>query len=784
MQLRLFLNDFRKKAWKNVCLFLFMCLSVTMAATVVLMLTQLFSSLRTMYETAQPPHFLQMHSGALVQEDIDAFNERYDGVTAWQTVPMIDLYGETLTVQGTEKTFTLADCRLDISLVKQNEGLDVLLDAKRQPLRLSERQIGVPVILLEQYDIAIGDRITVCADGRTEEFTVAAYVYDGMMNSTMCSSTRFLISDGAFDALLGEIGETEYLIETWFTDSSLASAYQSAYEQHTPELPKNGQAITYTMIFLLSALTDLMTAMVFVLAGVVLLVIVVLCMRYVILAELEDDVREIGTMKSIGIPERGIARIYLSRIELLLSAACVCGFVFALLFSRVCQAHAVRMFGEQPLGAGSIAAAVCAVVLTAVVIRWSAGRILRRIRTRTITELLVRNDGFGKKRAARSRLYRTKHLPLDLSVALHEVRHGYGIVFWLLLLVAFLICVPMRTQQTMQDPLFVTYMGSPQCDILAEAVQGDAVEERAQALQSYLEELRADGMVKDVRTLRRVRLQALSASGERVGVHVDCGEGAGSGIAYLSGTHPVKETELALSALLAEELGKETGDIVTVTDGGQTYELVLCGIYQDVTSGGRTAKTVCAFSQAPAEKYTCQVQLTEAADAAAAADAMHSALSGGYSIESMSGFLDQTLGGVSARVAQAAGLVLLTGVLITVFLVILFMELRLVRSMPMLAEKLAMGIPHRAMLRQELYPMLLSGGSGALLGVLLAELCGEALISALFSMLGLGITRITFSPVTLRSPAVFLLLFSVLAVSTCVVCRKIRRINAAAYFNL
>ena len=50
----------------------------------------------------------------------------------------------------------------------------------------------------------------------------------------------------------------------------------------------------------MSALTDILTAMIFVLAGDMLIIVVVICLRYVILAELEDDVTEIGTMRPLG----------------------------------------------------------------------------------------------------------------------------------------------------------------------------------------------------------------------------------------------------------------------------------------------------------------------------------------------------------------------------------------------------------------------------------------------------------------------------------------------------
>ena len=42
IHIRLLLNDFRKRAWKNIVLFVFMLLSMTIAASVVLMLSQLF----------------------------------------------------------------------------------------------------------------------------------------------------------------------------------------------------------------------------------------------------------------------------------------------------------------------------------------------------------------------------------------------------------------------------------------------------------------------------------------------------------------------------------------------------------------------------------------------------------------------------------------------------------------------------------------------------------------------------------------------------------------------
>ena len=788
IHIKLLMNDFRKRAWKNIVLFVFMCLSVTIAASVVLMLSQLFSSITSMYETAKPPHFLQMHMGTVEQADIDEFNESYAGVTYWQTSPMIDLYGDDITVTGDDQPYTLSDCRLDISFVKQNNGYDVLLDEKRAPLNLNAGEIGVPIIILDQYDISLGDRIIISANGAQKQFTVAAYVYDGMMNSTICSSTRFLISDADFDSLLGNIGETEYLIETYFTDSSLATFYQTAYEQSDKELPKNGQAITYTIIFLLSALTDILTAFVFVLTGFMLILVVVICLRYVILAELEDDVVEIGTMKSIGIPDKGIENLYLAKIRILMSAAGVVGFILALLFLPKLTGHISRFFGAQPLDAKSLLGAVVSVVFIYCIILLFAKKVLKQIKTKTIVDLLVLNNGFSKKAKVKTGLYKSRRLSTNALIGLQEVRKGYGIVFTLMLIITILVTVPIRSLQAMQAKDFVTYMGSPICDLLVEVTQGDSLEERNAKLSSLLSEEAGTGNIQNINVLRRVRLQAFSNTGELAGVHVDTGSAAGKGIVYLNGSSPSDEKHIALSYLLADELGKEVGDMVDITADNQTYCLEICGIYQDVTSGGKTAKTIYDFPNESSEKYTYQLKLS--ADRLAYngsvdefADNLKSKLGSGYSIKSMDGFIEQTLGGVTTRLSQAVYLVIIIGFVITIFIVLLFMELRLARTMRTLAEKMAIGIPLKAICVQELYPMLFTGGIGVILGVILTELIGEKVVSGLFSLLGLGITSFSFSAMTISCILVPISLILILVIINLSVCMKIKKIDISGYFN-
>ena len=559
MYFKLLKNDFKKNPGKHLILLLFMSLAVMLVASVFLMLTQLFTSVSSMYEKAKPPHFLQMHKGELRQESIDAFNSTYPGLEYWQTVPMTDVYGENLIVRKKEENreFSLEDCRLDISLVKQNQQYDVLLDKDRNELHMEEGEIGVPVILLEKYSIEVGDEICLKGEEGEKSFVVADYVYDGQMNSTLCSSTRFLISEADFHDLFGKVGEKEYLIEAYFEDPSMAADYQSAYEQSEKDLPRDGQAVTYTMIFLLSAMTDIMTAMVFLLVGILLILIAVICLRYTILARMEEDVEQIGTMKAMGIPGKGIKALYLGEIRILMGMGSAAGYVAALGTVRLLTGHMSRTFGtHRPQGSMYIAAVGICVLVYGIILLF-AGKVLGRLDQVTVTDLLVTEKGFGKTKMVRNGIHKSRYLPVNLLVGLHEAGNGYGIIFCLMLIVSFLVTVPYRMVHTMEDKEFATYMGSPVCDVLIEVEQGENLTERKERTEKLLASEKEQEWVSDYRVLRRVRLQAENQEGELQGIHIDTGQESGTGIRYLTGQAPQGEGEVALSSLMADQLGKK-----------------------------------------------------------------------------------------------------------------------------------------------------------------------------------------------------------------------------------
>lgn len=747
-------NDWKKNKAGNMALLLFMSLSAFLAAAAVIIVTRLFASIGSMYETARPPHFLQMHKGGLEQDGIDDLNKSFQGITHWQTVEMIDVYGEELHISNERymeenkgesidlRSFDLSECRLDIGIVKQNEEFDLLLDENRNRLRMEEGEIGIPVILLDSFDIRLGDMVTLNAKGIAKEFRVTAFVYDAQMNSTLCSSTRMLVSDEDFNSIIGNAGETEYLIEVYFEDTAMAEEYRLAYESE--KLPANGQAVTYNVIFLLSAFTDILVAMVIILVGGLLVLIALLCVKYAVLASMEEELKEIGTMKAIGFSYEDIRGLYLNKIKLLAAAGCLCGMSAAYICAGIFTGHISRTFGKQAMHIKDILIPAAAGAVVYGVIIFYAKKLLKKLKSITVVDALVLGRGLNSEVVVRSGLYKSRHMTVNLLLALREVGEnfkGYFIIAAVTCVISILVIIPMNILGTMKAEEFITYMGSTLEDIRIEAPPGAGLEERHEKINSLL---MTDSDVQEYSSEKRIRVMTQSAEGEEAGLHIDIGNNAGEGLNYLLGSAPCEDSDIALSSLNADSLGRSVGDLITLRGENGSRQMRISGIYQDITSGGYTAKAVSEFENEKVSQYAFTISLREGADETLKAAQWSKKLGGGCAVRPMEEFCNQTLGGAAKQVETVVWAVGIIGIILAAGLMFLFTQMRFAKDASWIAAMKAFGFSVRDIRLQYLYKVMLVAGIGVFAGTLSANLLGDNLVSFMFGGMGFGISKFVF----------------------------------------
>lgn len=736
-------NDFKRNKVINLALLLFMMFSACLAVLSVIIAVQTFTSISNLYETAQPPHFLQMHKGELDQAKIDTFMKSNKSVTYWQTDTMIDIFGDNLSVVSNNNTYKLSDCRLDIGLVKQNKEKDLLLNSRHQKVIMQEGEIGIPVLLKEKYGMKIGDQVILNVDDVKRKFVIKEFVLDSQMNSPMCSSTRILLSDKDFDSLDGKIGEKEYLIEAYLTNSKEASTFRSDYENSG--MPQYGQAVTYANIFLISAFTDITTVFVFLLVSILLIIISFICVKFTIMAALEEDVGEIGTMKAIGLPFSEIRNLYMVKYRALAAVGVIIGYVLAVMLNGAFTRHIKATFGDMDISALAVILSIAIGCMVFLLINRYCKKVLKIIKKVTVVDAMVNGKGFEKSKGrVKDGLYKSKKLSVNWLMATREVFHKFRkwtIVFAIAAIAVLMIMIPANLVITFESPEFVTYMGSSMDDIMIEVENGENLE------TSYLQAkqvVKEDDAVKSSREYRRVCVQTTNNEGKRMNLHIDCGDNEGNGLKYLDGKAPEETNEIAISYNNANEMGKDVGSKIVLLYNNKEQEFIVSGIYQDVTSGGYTAKSKYKFGELTAEKYGFLISLYDKQEAEVKAEKWSGILGKGVTVDPMKEFGKQTMGGVAKQLKTVVLVIVIIASCLAMLITVLFLKLRIAKDLADIAVLKAIGFTEHDIRQQYLIKMGCISFAGIATGIILTDILGEKIISLALSMAGLGLKSVNF----------------------------------------
>ena len=327
MFLKIVKNDFLRNKIVTMTVFVFITLSVILAASAINNIANLIQAMSDLQESAVPADITVMHAGEYDQAEIDQFTEQYrDHIAMQETMVLQNIDGSNIHFGQNQ---TMAGTIQDISFVVQNKKFDFILDLDNEKLDIKEGYVAVPIYFMEQHDLKIGDTITVKSGGYEKEFVISDYARDFEMNSSLTSSKRFVINQNDYDEMLEmQAGELEYLIEFKLYENGDSAAVQTAYIE--AGLPANGPIIEGKIFTMFNAMSDMAVAIVIIFISILLIVIASLCIRLTFLATIDEDIREIGVMKAMGISKKDIKKVYLNKYRVISVAAGIIGYLLVL----------------------------------------------------------------------------------------------------------------------------------------------------------------------------------------------------------------------------------------------------------------------------------------------------------------------------------------------------------------------------------------------------------------------------------------------------------------------
>lgn len=707
---------------------------VSLAAILVINLTGALDMLMTQAKT---PHFMQMHSGEVNTARLTSFAEQHSNVDEFQIVEFLNIDSAKI-ILGDQ---SLASSVQDNGFSVQSEKLDYLLDLEGNKISVSDGEVYVPISYMKDNTAKVGDKAFVAG----KEFTVAGFLRDSQMNSALASSKRFLLSTNDYTELKG-LGSTEYLIEFRLKDMSALGEFETAYA--SAGLEANGPTITYPLLKMINALSDGMMIAVILLISVLIVAIAFMCIRFTLLAKIEQDVREIGVMKAIGLRVSDIKKMYLAKYAAIAAVGSIIGFALSLMLKEMLLENIRLYMGDS--GNASLASllGLIGILLIFLTIMAYVNGVLRRFRKISAAEA-IRNGASQDKNtgAKRFRLSGNRWFSTNVFLGIKDVlarKKLYATMLVVLVISAFIMIVPQNLYNTISSKNFIQYMGIGNYDMRLDVQQTDDISAKTTEIVNHM---KSDSAISKYAVLITKTFKVKTDNGSEENIKIELGDHSKFPIAYSKGKEPAAVNEIALSTLNADELGKKVGDRLTLVIEGQKKNLTVSGVYSDITNGGKTAKAMFTDHTADSMWSVISAELSDPSlvvnKTSEYADKFAFA-----KVSDIDEFVAQTFGSTISSVKKASSASIVIALVIALLVTLLFMKLLVAKDRYSIAVMKAFGFTNSDIRAQYVSRSVFVLIIGIVLGTLLANTAGELLAGAVISSFGASTFRFTVNPLS------------------------------------
>ncbi|MFJ7735656.1 FtsX-like permease family protein [Lysinibacillus sp. NPDC097287] len=751
MYFRIIRNDVLKSKLITLTTMIFVAAAAMLVSLSAILVVNLSGGIDTLMKQAKTPHFMQMHAGGIDTVRLTDFAEHNSNVDEFQVLEFLNIDGAQIVIGGN----SLADNVQDNGFSTQSAKFDYLLDLDGNVINVADGEIFVPVGYMKDGTAKVGDKVVI----NGKNLTVAGFLRDSQMNSLLASSKRFLVSEIDY-AAIKEFGSSEYLIEFRLKDLSEIGAFETAYT--SAGLEANGPTITYRLSKMLNAISDGLMIAVILLVSALVVAIAFMCIRFTLLAKIEDDYREIGVMKAIGLRVTDMKKIYLAKYAVIAAAGCTLGFALSFMFKGLLLENIRLYMGESENSYSALFFGIFGVFFVFLTIIAYVSRVLKRFRKISAAEAIRFGTSQGKSAGAKHFcLSGNRLLNTNIFLGMKDVlarKSLYATMLAVLVISTFIIIVPKNLYNTISSKSFITYMGIGNSDMRIDIQQTDNISNKATEMAKVMEKDKSISKYA-VFTTKTFKIKARDGSEERI--KIELGDHSIFPVKYSDGRAPVSEGEIALSVINAGELGKKVGDEITLMIEGKERNLTVSGIYSDITNGGKTAKAVFSDNSADIMWSVISAELSDKTHVEGKvleyADRFNFA-----KVSGIDDYITQTFGSTINSIGKASGAAIAVALILTVLVTLLFMKMLVAKDRYSIAVMKSFGFTNSDISAQYVSRSVLVLVVGIILGTLLANTLGEVLAGAIISSFGASTFKFVVDPLSAYLFCPLLLICSVL----------------------
>lgn len=778
MYLKILIKDLKRKKTMNVILLLFITLASlfigSSASNMIAVMTAMDNYMEISEVSDYDTFITEEYREKMLQ-----FLEENDYIDSYKEQRMISISKNDVKVNGTvidyeNFIFVMSDKEVSINIFDENN--QKIEDIKRGYVYITPtfaRHIGVKT----------GDKIEVTINDTAKEYTVNI-AKDIICGSDMMGLTRLFINDSEYKEIL----ENNNLSEMFNYSMELKdiSKFETEYIKtgiNAINITNDTLRMTYMM--------DMIIAGILMVVSVCLIIISLIILKFSISFTINEEFREIGIMKAIGIQNKKIRVIYIVKYFVLSVAGGVIGFEISIPFGSLLREAVAENIVMKNNIWNIIINAVC-VLLVILFIIYKSFRATKRIK-KMKPIAAVRNGATGERFRANG-LISLNRIPFKpvVFMAINDITSKwkqFGILAVTFAMGLILIIIPINIVNTLESSEFLPAFSLVASDVYLSngtRLTGGSREEISANLEEIKEKLADNGI--DAKVYMEVLFSVNASKDDKfcsamslVGV----GDVKSTEYAYMKGNAPIYENEVGISYVTADKLAADIGDYIVINTGAGEKEFLVTAIFQTMVNMGNSIRfyenAELSYEQAVA-KLAVQIKYTNNMDKEEAYEKI-AELFPEYKIQDSKSYINETMGGISTQIDNVKYLIVAVVIVINILVAVLIEKILLTKEKGEIGLLKCIGFNIKFLMHWQMLRMTMAAFIGIVIGTLLSTPMTAVSVGWIFKMMGMSSIKYTINPLEIYVVYPLIVLMTTIFAGV-ITSLSVRRVKATETSNI
>lgn len=594
MFFRILKKDLKRKKSMNIILLIFIILATTFLASSVNNLISISKSVNYFMDKAKTPDYIISAYGKAQNEEFIKWLNTSKYINSYDIDGGTFLSKDNAKIKKGEEIEEFQPFGETI-LEPQPKKYGKILDDKGNEINLKSGEIAFSLADKNKNNLEVGDKISITLGDISKQFSIKMFTKDAIFGSSMNDMKRVLISDEDYDSFKDY--KEAATINNYYIMSNDTTSLEKEFKGIDCNTIINCDKSLINQTFFL----DMLPAGILIIVSLCLIIIAFLILRFTIIFTLQDDFKEIGIMKAIGLKDFHIKKIYLIKYLAITLIGVTAGFALSFPFGNIIISQSSGNILMEPSNANIFINVACSILVILIVLLFCY-TCTRRLNKFSAIDA-IRNGSTGERFEGKLGLKLKNHKSIKVPVfmALNDILCSFkrfAVLILTFCIGTVLIIVPLNTINTLKDENIIKVFGQIPSDVFIETdnmdkyIKGASKEEYLNDMKNLSESFRESGIDTKIygEVMYRLKFYADDKDNMLELMTRQSQECDNNSYNILSGKMPELENEVAITETVAKKLNVSVGDTINMQMGNEKKELIVTGLYESMVNMGKSAR--------------------------------------------------------------------------------------------------------------------------------------------------------------------------------------------------